>query len=69
MLQAATVHRLMGVATAMVVVLVNSIAVTYFIGTGRWCKEVVETYRLDSDLVRRSSAFKRGPFPGRCWPC
>ena len=45
MLRWATVHRLTGVATALAVVLVNSIVVTYFIGTSRWCKEVCETYR------------------------
>lgn len=59
----ATVHRLLGVAAALVAVLVNSIAVTYFIGTSRWCKEVVETYALDGELVRRSVALKRRTFP------
>ncbi len=58
-----TVHRLMGVAAALVVVLVNSIVVTYFIGTGRWCKEVVTTYQLDDDLIRRSTSLKRRTFP------
>jgi len=33
-----TVHRLTGVLAALVVVLVNSLTVTYFIGTGRWCR-------------------------------
>jgi hypothetical protein len=58
-----TLHRLTGVASAMAVVLVNSICVTYFIGTSRWCKEVVETYRLDADLIRRSISLKRRTFP------
>jgi hypothetical protein len=57
------VHRMFGIASALVVVLVNSIAVTYFVGTGRWCREVVETYSLDFELVRRSSAIKRQAFP------
>jgi hypothetical protein len=57
------VHRMFGIAIALVVVLVNSIAVTYFVGTGRWCREVVETYGLDFGLVRRSSAIKRQAFP------
>ena len=34
------------------VVLVESVVVTYFIGTSRWCKEVVETYRLDPAAVQ-----------------
>ncbi|MEX2112849.1 MAG: hypothetical protein WD845_06655 [Pirellulales bacterium] len=59
----ATVHRLTGVATALVVVLVNSIVVTYFIGTSRWCKEVSETYGLDRALIVRSNQLKRRTFP------
>ena len=59
----ATVHRLTGVAAALVVVLVNSIVVTYFIGTSRWCKEVVQTYSLNPDFIRRSTQLKRRAFP------
>jgi hypothetical protein len=63
MLRWATVHRLAGVATALVVVLVHSIVVTYFIGTSRWCKEVGEAYGLDASYVARSTALKRRTFP------
>jgi hypothetical protein len=59
----ALAHRMFGVATALVVVLVNCIVVTYFIGTSRWCKEVAESYTLDPALVRRSVAIKRSAFP------
>jgi hypothetical protein len=59
----ATVHRLSGVLAALMVVLVNSMAVTYFIGTGRWCREVVETYGLDAGYVERSRGLKRRAFP------
>lgn len=59
----ATIHRLLGIGTGLVVVLVNSIVVTYFIGTSRWCKEVSETYRLEPTLVRRSTMLKRKTFP------
>jgi hypothetical protein len=58
-----TVHRLSGVFAALVVVLVNSMGVTYFIGTGRWCREVVETYGLAPALVERSRRIKRAAFP------
>lgn len=58
-----TVHRLSGVFAALVVVLVNCMAVTYFIGTGRWCREVAETYGLDAGLVDRSRRLKRTAFP------
>ena len=59
----ATMHRLSGIAASLVVVLVNSIVVTYFIGTSRWCREVVETYHLDAQLLRRSTSLKRRTFP------
>jgi len=45
------------------VLLVNSIVVTYFIGTSRWCKEVVETYQLDRAPVLKSNQLKRRTFP------
>jgi hypothetical protein len=57
------VHLMFGVASALVVVLVNCIVVIYFIGTSRWCKEVVETYSLDPELLRRSVILKRRTFP------
>jgi hypothetical protein len=59
----ATVHRLTGVAAALVVVFVESVVVTYFIGTSRWCREVVETYKLDPSAVRASNRLKRKTFP------
>jgi hypothetical protein len=58
-----TVHRLTGMAAALAVVFVQSIVVTYFIGTSRWCKEVVETYRLDPALIGESTVLKRRAFP------
>ena len=59
----ASVHRLFGVFAALAVVFVNSIVVTYFIGTSRWAKEVVDTYQLDPALARRTTALKRRTFP------
>jgi hypothetical protein len=58
-----TVHRLTGMAAALAVVFVQSIVVTYFIGTSRWSKEVVETYQLDPALIRESTVLKRRAFP------
>ncbi|MCA9237166.1 MAG: hypothetical protein KDA44_16950 [Planctomycetales bacterium] len=56
-------HLLAGVAAALAVVFVESIVVTYFVGTSRWCKEVTETYQLDpSDLIA-STRLKRRTFP------
>lgn len=58
-----TVHQLTGLSAALAVVFVESVIVTYFIGTSRWCKEVVETYQLDHELVRNSNRLKRRTFP------
>jgi hypothetical protein len=52
-----------GLAAALLVVLVESIVVTYFIGTSRWCKEVSETYQIDPALVLASNRLKRRTFP------
>src|SRR4051794_40033591 len=56
-------HMLTGVAAALAVVLVESIAVTYFIGTSRWCKEVTETYQLPPNDLAESNRLKRRTFP------
>lgn len=57
------VHMLTGVAAALAVVLVESIVVTYFIGTSRWCREVTETYSFGPTLFQQSTRLKRRTFP------
>lgn len=57
------IHMLTGTSAALAVVLVHSIAVTYFVGTSRWCKEVTETYRLDPQCLHCSNLLKRQAFP------
>ena len=56
-------HILAGVLAALMTVLVHSIGVTYFIGTGRWCKEVSTAYQLDNDFDLRFRRVKRRSFP------
>lgn len=56
-------HMITGVAAALAVVFVESIVVTYFIGTSRWCKEVTETYELPRDDLAESTRLKRRTFP------
>jgi hypothetical protein len=56
-------HMLLGLAAVLLTVFVNSLSITYFVGTGRWCKEVSETYRLGAAWVTRSAAIKRKSFP------
>ena len=57
------IHMLTGTSAALAVVFVHSIAVTYFVGTSRWCKEVTETYQLDPQPLRQSALLKRKTFP------
>lgn len=61
-LQWATFHRLTGISAALAVVFVESVAVTYFVGTSRWCKEVVETYGFARDPIAASNRLKRKTF-------
>lgn len=56
-------HFLAGLTAALAVVLVESIIVTYFIGTSRWCREVSETYGLEATYIVRGNRLKRGAFP------
>lgn len=56
-------HLLLGVLASLITVLVNSICVTYFIGTTRWCREVTEAYSLDESMLAQSNALKRKTFP------
>ena len=57
------IHFLCGLACSLTVVFVDCIAVTYFIGTSRWCKEVCQAYSLDEAFVLRSNRLKRRTFP------
>lgn len=56
-------HIWLGIASALVAILVNCISVTYFVGTSRWCREVVEAYGLDWQLAEESRRLKRRSFP------
>lgn len=61
--QQTLIHMMFGVAAALVAVLVNSICITYFVGTGRWIREVVEAYQFPQSWVEESSVIKRRAFP------
>lgn len=56
-------HFLLGVLTAMAVLLIHSIAFTYFLGTGKWVKEVVRVYQLPDWVAATSDKNKRRAFP------
>lgn len=52
-------HTLLGISTALVSVLVQSVAFTYFLGTGRWVQEATVAHELDMGYYRRSRVLKR----------
>ncbi len=56
------IHVWGGIAAALMTLLVNSIAITYFIGTVRWSREVVEAFGFEHELVGRSARLKRRSF-------
>ncbi len=57
-------HFLFGVFTGIGTLLVHCLIFTYFLGTGRWVREVTITYSLpDEPLYRRTRDLKRLAFP------
>jgi hypothetical protein len=56
-------HFQLGLASALTTVLINSLSVTYLIGTSRWVKEVCEAYELPAEFINRSNQLKRQTFP------
>jgi amino acid transporter len=58
------IHFLLGLFTAIGTLLVHCLIFTYFLGTGRWVKEVKYAYQLpDEPLPRRTRDLKRITFP------
>jgi hypothetical protein len=58
------VHFFLGLTTVFVTLLVHGLIFTYFLGTGRWVKEVGLAYGLpDQELPRLTRELKRGTFP------
>ncbi len=57
-------HFLLGLLTAVAVLLIHCLAITYFLGTGRWVKEVCLAYGLPDDRwPRQTRDIKRGNTP------
>lgn len=58
------IHFYLGLWAAIVTLLVHCLIFTYFLGTGRWVKEVGLAYRLpDEPLPRLTRELKRRTFP------
>src|SRR5438309_10307893 len=59
-------HFLLGLSAAMFTLLVHCLIFTYFLGTGRWVKEVQLAYDLpDAPLPRLTRDLSRTVFPPR----
>jgi hypothetical protein len=57
-------HFLFGLFTGVGTLLTHCLIFTYFLGTGRWVKEVTLAYRLpDAPLHKRTRELKRTTFP------
>ena len=57
-------HFYLGLGTALLILLVHCLIFTYFLGTGRWVKEVGLAYKLrDEELPRATRELKRATFP------
>ncbi|HEV3166380.1 MAG TPA: hypothetical protein VGZ22_20315 [Isosphaeraceae bacterium] len=57
------IHFLISLVTVLTGLLVHSIVFTYFLGTGRWVKEVVRVYRLPEWVYAQAVKNKRKAFP------
>jgi hypothetical protein len=57
-----TRHMLLGIVAALMTLLACSISITYFVGTSKWFKEVVETYKLEQSFVAENDGVKRRSF-------
>ncbi len=57
-------HIVVGLFAAVFTLFVHCLIFTYFLGTGRWVKEVARAYDLpDADMPRATREFKREAFP------
>lgn len=56
-------HFLLSLLTVMGTLLVHSIVFTYFLGTGKWVKEVVRVYELPEWVWAQAVKNKRRAFP------
>ena len=61
------IHFLLGLTSTMTTLLVHSIVFTYFLGTTRWVKEVVQVYRMPDWVYAQAVRNKRRTFPFELW--
>lgn len=57
-------HMVIGLFASVLTLMVHCLIFTYFLGTGRWVKEVARAYQLpDADMPKLTREFKRKAFP------
>ncbi len=61
---ALSLHFLVALGTCLMVLLVHAVALTYFMGTGRWIEETSAAYRLGEEARRRNIRLKYRVIPG-----
>jgi uncharacterized membrane protein len=61
---AVTWHLLTALGAALLVLLVHAVALTYFMGTGRWLEETCDAYRLGSEARDANVRLKYRVIPG-----
>lgn len=61
---ALSLHFLVALGTSLLVLLVHAVALTYFMGTGRWIEETCGAYRLGDEARRQNVRLKFQVIPG-----
>jgi hypothetical protein len=60
-------HFLVALLTILTTLLVHGIVYTYFLGTGKWVREVVRVYRMPDWVEAQATRNKRRCFPFVIW--
>ncbi len=61
---AVTLHFLAALGASILAMLVHSVGLTYFMGTGRWIEETCEAYKLGPDARTQNVRLKYRALPG-----
>jgi hypothetical protein len=61
---AMSMHLLVALAASILTLMLHAVALTYFMGTGRWIEETSAAYRLNEDLRRQNIRLKYRVIPG-----
>ncbi|MFG0336192.1 MAG: hypothetical protein ACF8TS_22770 [Maioricimonas sp. JB049] len=62
--QAVSLHFLVAIGAGLLAMLVHAVALTYFMGTGRWIEETSDAYKLGPDARKLNIRLKYRALPG-----